>query len=438
MRFHTPFLAVLTAAAVGALTTGCLASGSDTPAASDSGTGTSTVEIMTGLSGDGLVNFEASVDPWAAENGITIKWSPSDNFNQLINTRVQGNDVPDIAMFPQPGILMDLAGRGKVTALNDVVDMADLKANYTAGTLDVAAKDGKVYGLLVSMNVKSLVFYPKVAWDAAGWKTPSSIPELLTLTDQIKASGTAPWCLGIESGAATGWPATDWMEELVLKLGGVEQYNNWVAGELKFDSGLVRQAADTFAQIAFTDGNVVGGRSSIASNNFGTAGNPMFDNPPGCYMYKQANFIASAGFFPDTVVADADNQIGVFGFPPATAGGDNPIEGGGDLAAILKDSPAAQKVIQYMSSKNFGATAAQKGNYISPRTDFDLSNYPNELTKNIATIAYGATAFAFDGSDAMPGAVGAGSFWRDMTSWISGQEDLDTALKNIDASWPSS
>jgi len=438
MRFHRSSIAVLTAAAVATLTTGCLASGSAAPAASGSGTSTGTVEIMLGLSGDGLENFKASVDPWAAENGITIKWSPSDNFNQLINTRVQGNDVPDIAMFPQPGILMDLADRGNVTPLNDIVDMADLEANYTAGTLDVAAKDGEVYGLLVSMNVKSLVFYPKVAWDAAGWKTPESIPELLALTDEIKASGTAPWCLGIESGAGTGWPATDWMEELVLKHGGVDQYNKWLAGELKFDSDLVRQAADTFAQIAFTDGNVLGGRSSIASNNFGTAGNPMFDSQPGCYMYKQGNFIASPGFFPDTVIADADNQIGVFGFPAATAGGDNPIEGGGDLAAILTDSPAAQKVIQYLSSENFGASSAQKGTFISPRTDFDLSNYPNELTKNIATIAYGATAFAFDGSDAMPGAVGSGSFWRDMTSWISGQEDLDAALKNIDASWPSS
>jgi len=288
------------------------------------------------------------------------------------------------------------------------------------------------------MNVKSLVFYPKKAFDAAGYTAPKSIPELLALTDKIRASGKAPWCLGIEAGTATGWPATDWFEELVLKYGGIQQYNDWVSHKVKFDSPLVRQAADTFSKIAFTDGNVLGGRKSIASNAFQTAGNPMFKTPPGCFMYKQGNFIVAKGFFPDSVIADADNQIGVFGFPPATAGGDNPVEGGGDLAGLFsKDNEAAKTILKYMSTKDFGAADAKTGNYISPHKDFDQANYPNKTLKDIAQIAYSSTAFGFDGSDAMPGAVGAGTFWRNTTAWISGQMSLDQTLKGIDASWPS-
>ncbi|MDP9221462.1 MAG: carbohydrate ABC transporter substrate-binding protein, partial [Actinomycetota bacterium] len=128
---------------------------------------------------------------------------------------------------------------------------------------------------------------------------------------------------------------------------------------------------------------------------------------------------------------------GVFGFPPAQAGGDNPVEGGGDLIGLFnKNNKAAQTIIKYMSTKDFGASAAKAGQLISPHKDFDVSNYPTQTVRDIAQIAYKSTAFGFDGSDAMPGAVGSGTFWKDMTAWISGGKSLDAALKDIDASWP--
>ena len=429
-------LAVIGAAAL--LTTGCLVDPNDTARARGNGNTSNTIEIMLGFTGDQFEAFRASVDPYAKSQGITINWAPTGNFNQLINTRVQGNNLPDIAMFPQPGVLRDLATRNWLSPLDEVLDMPALKASMTAGTLDAGTVDGKLYGLLVSMNVKSLVFYPKQAFAAAGYTEPKSIPELLELTDKIRNSGKTPWCLGIEAATATGWPATDWFEDLILHQQGVAKYNQWVSHRIKFESPEVRQAAATFEKIAFTEGNVVGGRKSIASNNFNTAAAPMFKNPPGCFMYKQGNFVAAAGGFPDEVIKNIDSMVGVFGFPPATAGGDDPVLGGGDLAALFSPkNEAAKKILRYMSTKDFGADDAKQGNYISPHKDFDQSNYPNDVVRKAATVAYGATAFAFDGSDQMPGAVGSGSFWRDMTSWISGQQDLDEALKGIDDSWPT-
>jgi alpha-glucoside transport system substrate-binding protein len=427
--------------ALALLTSGCLSSGSNGSSSGSSGSGkqSKTVEIMLGFSGDQLDQFKKSVDPYAKSKGITIKWSPSDNFNQLISTRVQGNNLPDIAMFPQPGILLDLASKGKLAPLDSFLDMPTLKSSMTPGTLEAGSANGHLYGMLVSMNVKSLVFYPKKAFEAAGYTAPTSIPELVTLTNKIKSQGKTPWCVGIESGPATGWPATDWMEELVLKYGGITQYNDWISHKVKFDSPLVRKAANTFQQIWFTPGNVLGGRKSISSNNFATAGNPMFKSPPGCFMYKQGNFVAAKGGFPDAVVGDIDNQVGVFGFPPATAGGDNPVEGGGDLAGLFnKDSKAAQTILKYMSLKDFAADDAKTGAYISPHKDFPLDNYPSKTIKDIAQVAYSATSFGFDGSDAMPGAVGSGTFWKDMTAWVSGGMSEDQALKAIDASWPAS
>jgi alpha-glucoside transport system substrate-binding protein len=289
----------------------------------------------------------------------------------------------------------------------------------------------------VSANTKSFVFYPKKAWDAAGYKTPTTIDELNALTDKIKAdkTATAPWCMGIESSAATGWPATDWFEDLVMRYGGTDGYNKWVTHQTKFDSPLVRQAAAEFEKIAFTPGNVLGGQKAIASTSFQSAGNPMFDPKPGCMLYKQGSFITT--FFPKNIQADLPSNVGVFYFPPAKAGGEKPILGGGDLAVLLKDSAGAREVMKMLSDKSIGEKAMDT-NFLSPHKDFNTALYKGALNQATAKITYSSSIFLFDGSDQMPGAVGAGTFWKDMTSWISGQESLDSALKNIDSSWPAS
>ena len=124
--------------------------------------------------------------------------------------------------------------------------------------------------------MKSLVFYNKKAWDKAGYKAPTSIDELNTLTDKIKSDGGVPWCFGIESDTATGWPATDWFEELIMKYGGADGYNDWVTHKTKFDSDLVKQAAAEFDKLLLTKGNTIGDHKSIASTNFGDAENSMW------------------------------------------------------------------------------------------------------------------------------------------------------------------
>jgi alpha-glucoside transport system substrate-binding protein len=383
---------------------------------------------------DGLVKaLEAKVKG----DGITIDWKKVENINQLIMTKIQAGDTPDIAFIPQPGVVKDMASLDAITPLNDVVDMSALEGNMIPGTLDAGTVDDNLYGLLVSANVKGLIFYPKKAWEEAGYPTEvGSIDDLNALTEQIKSDGNIPWCMGIESDTATGWPATDWFETLIAKYGGVDEYNKWITNEVKFDSDLVKQAAAEFEELMFTDGNVLGGREAIASTNFGTAGNPMFDAKPGCWMYNQGSFIT--GFFPEETLADLDANVGVMGFPPAEEGGDNPIIGGGDMATLLNDSANAKKVMVALSETDIGNDAAPSSSFISPHSDFDDSLYANDLVRSYAKVAKESTGFLFDGSDQMPGEVGAGTFWKDMTAWISGQEDLDTALKNIDASWPSS
>ena len=438
MNFTRAAKAATAVGIIGLGTTGCLAdSGTDTGGGGSTNTSDS-IEIMYGFTGPGSDKFQAALADYAESEGITIEFSPTPDFNSLVNTRVQGNDLPDIAIFPQPGIMASIASTGKLADLSEVLDMDDLNENVVPGALAAGAVDGTQYAVPLMINVKSIVFHPKQAWEAAGYEAPQTLDELMTLTTDIAATGTTPWCLGLESGAATGWPATDWIENLLLAQQGAETYDAWVRHEIPFDDAVVDEAAATMEQLLLTDGHVNGGRAAIAASNFGTAANPMFDETPGCMMYRQGNFVAEAGGFPEDVVAELDERVGIFPMPGTTPE-DKPVLGGGDLAALFSaDNESAQKVLAFMTAEGFGEEWAQQTGFISPRKDFDLSSYPNELTAQVAQIAYDSTAFVFDGSDQMPGAVGSGSFWREMTAWVSGSQDRQTTLANIEASWPAS
>ena len=413
-----------------------LAGSALTACGAGSGSDDGTVTIWASVDQPIIDGFQEHLDAAAAEAGldVDIRIQKIDNINQMIMSKVQANDAPEIALMPQPGVVGDIVSRDAAYPLDEIVDTAALEETMIPGTLDVGTFDGRLYGLLVQMNVKSLVYYNKAAFEEAGYEAPQSIDELNALTEQIKADGGTPWCMGIEADTATGWPATDWFEDLVMRYGGVEGYRDWVTHETPFNSALVREAAATFEELMFTEGNVLGGRKAITSTNFAAAGYPMFDGAePGCWMFKQGSFIPN--FIVEGAGATLD-EIGLFGFPPAEPGGENPVLGGGDLAVLLSDSEAAAQVMELLADPELGTEAAPTSSFISPHTTFDLGLYPDELTAEMARVAYGSSAFLFDGSDQMPGEVGAGSFWREMTAWVGEEQDLDTTLSNIDASWP--
>jgi len=434
-RRRTAFVA--TAAALALTTTGCLGSDDDGGGGGSGDGDDGVVEIL--ATTDPLVfeGLKAKVEEEAEAAGIEVDMQRVDNINQLILTRVQANDPPDIAIIPQPGVIQQLLDRGEGVELTDEIIPPELIEDMTPGTLESGQFDGTQYGLMVSMNVKSLVFYNKQAWDEAGYEAPETLDDLAALTEQIRSDGGTPWCFGIESGAATGWPVTDWFEDLIMRFGGAETYEQWVTNEVKFDSEVVRQAAEYMEETVLAEGNVPGGRNAIASTGFGDAEDAMWQDDPGCWMLKQGNFIVSADFIPQDVVDNVDERIGVFGFPPAESGGENPVMGGGDLATLMLDNEDSRAIMQILADVELGTEAAPNSSFISPHTGFDTSLYPSDLTRQIADVAYQADPFLFDGSDLMPGEVGAGSFWRETTAWVSGRQDLDTTLTNIDDSWPS-
>jgi alpha-glucoside transport system substrate-binding protein len=427
--------AVVTTAAVTAMaaTLAACGGGSGGGGSEGDGEGDGSVTIWTSMDQPIVDGLEKSLKPKAEEAGIDVKWQRVTGIDKLIMTKLQASDKPDIAVIPQPGVVENMVKRDGALPLDDVLDMGEVEDSLLPGLVEALTFEDQYYGLPINTNVKSVVFYPKKAWEEAGYPTDvASMEELEQLTQQIsdEQQGEA-WCLGIFSEGSVGWPATDWFEDLVARFGGVEFYNDWVAGEEKFDSGPVRESAEWFESNVVQ--NAPGNPTAV---DFGAADDPMWKPQPGCWMLKQGTFILD--FFPNNITNNVDEEVGVFAFPPTEEGSDPPVVGGGDLATMLVDDEDTQQVMQLLAESDIGEKAAETGAYVSPHKDFDASLYPNEVIKTAADAATSAEAFLFDGSDQMPGEVGAGTFWSETTAWVGGNTDMDTMLTNIDESWPAS
>jgi alpha-glucoside transport system substrate-binding protein len=439
MRWRRLFQGIAVAAVAMLFASACLSEdgGGGGGGDSEGGAGDKQVEIMYGFGGDQSKGFEGAMAEFEKSSGITIKFTDaSQSFDTLIRPRVQGNNPPDIALFPQPGLMLDFAKQGKLQDLGTMLNIDQLESSLIPGALEGGSLDGKVYGVIMSANFKSLVWYPKKAFEAKNYQVPTTIAELEALTNQIKADGTTPWCVGIQSAGATGWVGTDWIEDFVLRYGGPEKYDQWVKHEIPFTDPVVVQAGQEFEKLALNDGQVFGGRKGVVSTDFATAINPEFDDPPKCFLHKQGNFITQKDFITEKVRQNIDEEVGVFQLPDTDAS-EKPMLGGGDLAGAFTNDEDVKKAMEFITSSTFKFTNPEDYPYISPHKGSDTSKYANETTREIARLAYASTVFRFDGSDLMPGAVGAGSFWKGMTAWISGQQNLDETLKDIDDSWPS-
>lgn len=431
-------LAALTG--VGALAlTGCLSQGGDSTdsgGAGGSDAGDGVVKVFGAFTGSEQDSFEESVASFEEESGIDIKYTGNGDFTTLIRSNVSSGNPPDIGIFPQPGLLLDLSD--DLTPIEDYLDTASLEETLVPGLLDaVTAEDGTVYGAPMKLAVKSLVWVPKDAWEQGGYEEPQTFQELLDLSEQIKADGIAPWCIGMEAGTATGWLGTDWIEEMVLRTAGPDVYDQWVNHDIPFNDPQIQEAFDTYGQIVFGDGLVLGGPEGILNTNVEDADNPQFDNPPGCMMQRQGNFVVD--FYPADVQKSLDESVKVFAFPPVEGGFDGKsVLGGGDLVALFNsEDEEAIEVAKFLTSPEFGAEWAQTGSFLSPHTTFDTGQYPNETVKSIADIVGSADAFRFDASDLMPAEVGAGTFWTGMVEWTSGKS-TEEVTTNIEESWPSS
>ena len=398
-------------------------------------TGT-TVTIEGVFRGDAAANFEASLVGFEDETGITIEYTGSDGFEGDVRNRVTAPDAPDIVILPQPGLLGDLATDGHIQDLAEWFDASFIYGQYDQAWQDLSQVGGlQAAGFWYRVSVKSLVWYNTAVFATEGYQIPTTWDELLTLSGQMVTDGYTPWSIGIESGEATGWPATDWIEDVMLRLHPTSDYDDWVDGTLAFDSTEVRAAIAEIENIWSEPGWVLQTPTEITTTPFGDAVNEIAGQSPNALMHRQASF--ASGYLEDAVGETVD----AFYLPPitTTAGGNglNPVLGAGDVAAAVADRPEVRAVMEHLASAASVEHWIRQGGAISPHLDVDPSWYPTIVQERAAEIIGDADVFRFDGSDLMPSAVGSDAFWTEITSYIAGDQDLDTTLANIDAAWPT-
>lgn len=383
------------------------------------------------------VRFNESMAAFEEATGITVNYIGDKQFEARITISVDAGDAPDIADFPQPGAVATFARRGAIIDPTTWISEDWLKQQYNQSWLDMAmVPDANgapmTGGVWHRFNGKSLVWYPKDDFEAAGYTIPTTWDELLALTQQIADDGDTAWCIGIGSEAATGWPATDWTEETMLRTTSLENYDAWVAGTLPFNSPEVKTAIETWSEIWFNDSFVYGGRDNIVSTYFGDAPAPMFEDPPKCWLHKQGNFIT--GFFPEGAEAGVDYDF--FYLPPVDEQYGKPFLVAGDIMSMFNDRPEVRALMEYFTLPESASGWLQNGGALAAHLTATPDMYGVDLERGVAELVAQATSFRFDGSDLMPAEVGSGSFWTGMVDYVSGTADLDTVLAEIDASWP--
>ncbi|MEA5512294.1 ABC transporter substrate-binding protein [Crocosphaera sp. UHCC 0190] len=425
---QTPLLSLCSIAFISiALLVGCQ------PAQESSESTKKQVTILGVVIGEQQKKLEQALAAFTEETGIEIVYEGTDTFATTLPIRVDSGNPPDLAMFPQPGLMKDFAKEGKLIPLTNFMTPQQLQDAYADSWLELGSVDDTVYGVWYRASVKSLVWYNSKVFKKNGYEIPKTWDEMIALSDRLVAEGKTPWCIGLESGDATGWVATDWVEDIMLRTAGAKTYDRWITHQIPFTDQSVKNALETFGKIVRNKNYVYGGMVGVLSTPFGDSIQGLFGDKPNCYLHRQATFIAS--FLPEDVNITED--VGIFPLPPINAEQGLPILVAGDVFAMFNDTPEARKLMEYLASKVPHEVAAGLGGYISPRKNISLTLYPDQLMKKQAQILADAEVIRFDASDMMPGAVGTGTFWSGMVDYVGGT-DVDTVLQNIENSWPES
>jgi alpha-glucoside transport system substrate-binding protein len=397
-----------------------------------------TLTIFGPWRGDDETHVQVVLEYFRQATGADVKYASSENYEQQVVIDTQAGSPSNITVLPQPGLIADLAAKGFMSPLT-AADAAWMVENYGAGQswVDIGTskdKDGKAqfFGFSYKTDVKSLVWYSPENFKDAGYAIPTTMEEMIALSDKIVKDGGKPWCIGLGSGGATGWPATDWMEDIMLRTQKPEVYDGWVKNTVKFTDPAVIKAMEVFGSFAKNDAYVDGGAAGVAATDFRDSPKGLFSSPPKCYMHHQASFIPA--FFPEGTKLGKDADF--FYMPTYAAMADlgKPVLGAGTLFTITKDSKASRAFIEFLKMPLAHEIWMQDGGFLTPLKSANQAAYGSDAARKQGEIMTTATTFRFDGSDLMPGKIGAGAFWTGMVDFVGGKSAADTAA-GIQKAW---
>jgi alpha-glucoside transport system substrate-binding protein len=377
--------------------------------------------------------FAAMCKAFTDKTGIQVDFEATRDLDAVVTTRVEAGNPPDICALTGPGKMAELAAKGKLTDLSRLLDMDAFNRNYAQGWKDLGTVGGKLYGIYTKAAVKGLVWYNPKALKAAGIDEPKTgwtWADMLAVSARIEAMGKAPWAVGIESGAASGWVGTDWIENIFLRLYGPQKYKDWYEGRLSWTSPEMKKAWETFGQVVADPKMAFGGGQYINATNFGNAAAPLFSDPPQAYFHHQASFIQ--GFitaqFPSLKPVTDFNFVA---FPSIDTKYSKAMEVAADLFVAFRATPEVKAFMNYIASAEAQAYWAAGTGGLGTNRNVALTFYPDALTKRAASILNQTEIVVFDASDMMKPQMNA-AFWTAIVSYVNKPSDLDSILADLE------
>ena len=406
------------------------ACGGSSTSTSGTPTSVSSIDVLTVWSANELANFQMQTAAFTQKTGIKVNVESTRDLPTVLNTRVRGNNPPDITGSPGVSQFHTLASQGKIVALDSFIDMNYIKQNYAQPWIDFSSYNGKLYGVLPKANSKGTIWYNPKEFTANGWTTPTTWDEMVALSTKISQSGKYPWSMGLASGAASGWPASDWIDQIYLSTNGPDMVDKWVAHKIPWTDPTIKSAFQMFGQIADGSHYINGAPASILATAFQDASYLPYDSPPKAYMYYLGDF--TAGFitaqFPSL---QAGTDFNFFAFPtinPTYAGA---VTGGADMIFAMKDNNGTRQFMQYMSTAEAQTIWIKQGGASSVNKSVPLSAYPNPVQLNAAKQLAGATFFRSSPDDLMPVAMES-AYWKGTLAYIANPGQLDSILSGLE------
>lgn len=374
--------------------------------------------------------FNDMIAPFEEETGITVNYTGTRDMDAVMTTRVQAGNPPDIAAFANPGKLAEFANQGELVDLSAVLDMQRIRNEYSQGWINRGTIDGTLVGLFTKAAAKGFIWYDPATREQIGFEIPQTWTELMSVSRAIANNEElAPWSIGIESGAATGWVGTDWLEHIFLKMHGPDLYEQWYEGELSWTSDEMRDVWNEWGRIVGDGDMIYGGSQYVISTNFGEAHAPVFREDPAAVFHFQATFLQ--GFindqFPDLTVGE---DFTFFRFPRIAEAYADSIVASGDVFGMFNDTEQSRALIRYLST----ATAQEywiATGAISPNTAVPLDAYDNPLIREAARAMGESEIVVFDASDLMPSEVNQ-QFFTAVTDFVSNPDNLDSILEAME------
>jgi alpha-glucoside transport system substrate-binding protein len=378
-------------------------------------------------------SFLATLKPFEDQTGIKVLYESTRDVDAVLATRIAAGNPPEISSLPSPATLNKYAAQGKLVQLdNGILDMTSMNAQYSPGWIKLGTINNKLYEIFAWASVKGLIWYDPAKFAAKGYQVPTDWASLMALSTKIKADGTTPWCIAVASGTASGWPGSDWVKEIVLSQSGPTVYDSWWQGKTKWTDPAIKLAWQTWGNMILgpNASNVSGGSKTILSQPFGNGGDGLFKSPPKCYMHNQASFITANFVTQDKAVPGTDFKF--FPLPDVDPQFAGAHVGAGDAFSMLKDTTQARALIKYLTTPEAQAIWVKRGGKLSPNKSFDPANYPDDITRQVATVMTTAKIFDFDAGDLMPTAMFQ-AYWGAVLKFVANQNNLDSILQSLDA-----